>query len=77
MSVCVCAVCRAVEEYNPYAETQRRRQLFRYNSVCTDAKSFIILIWSAWLQQSAAETERRPRFVFVLGFKILRNLVHA
>lgn len=29
--VCVCAfaVSRAVEEYNPYAETQRKRQLFR------------------------------------------------
>lgn len=47
-------------------------------------QSFIILIWSAWLQQSlsesAAETGRGPRFVlgiFVSGFRILRSLVHS
>ncbi|KAM7373129.1 hypothetical protein PAMP_008009 [Pampus punctatissimus] len=51
--VCVCAACRAVEEYNPYAETQRRRQLFRGSRDSSGSS------WTGSSRQSSTETDCR------------------
>ncbi|KAM3858461.1 cAMP-regulated phosphoprotein 21 [Diretmus argenteus] len=46
-------VCRTVEEYNPYAETQRRRQLFRGSRDNSGSS------WTGSSRQSSTETDCR------------------